>query len=524
MRRQWLAKLTGLSVLLTAMTGITAHADVYKLTISQMVQKSSDIYLYVNAIQQDGTQAEEDISADQLSVELDNSLVLDVDEAEKAGSLEEGISYVFCIDISEAVTQQEMQDIQSSLTGFIANDMRDTDYVRILAANKEVIQICETTGNREILDDAVSGLERIDDDVYLYKAIAEAIDGLSRENYSGKPEHSAVVVFTNGMDASDGIYNGDYVREKIVDDRIPIYIVGLKGSDPDASLKEVSQLSRQSGGNVYSWNDMGINDAVGEMASAMINAYRLHVNLPDDFLAEDYLGWKVRYSSDEYDVSSGSYVFSLKKDEVFPGEDAETEFKPETETETNCETEQNIQVTPVETNKTGFFPQLVDIIRLYWMLFVSVLLVLAGMIAVVVSLIRDNHRRKQRNRIMDISDEDEDGKINEENEKERRLTLTITFDGKTQEVSRFVVDRIILGRGTDCDVDVVFDSHSEAAKKTSRRHAVLISSTEGIYVSDAGSRNKTFLNGEEVVGEVPVCSGDKLWLGEAIVKIDLPDI
>ena len=45
------------------------------------------------------------------------------------------------------------------------------------------------------------------------------------------PKRAAVILFSDGMDDSDGASSEDQVMIDIAESRIPIYVVGLKGQD-----------------------------------------------------------------------------------------------------------------------------------------------------------------------------------------------------------------------------------------------------------------------------------------------------
>ncbi|MDO4649929.1 MAG: FHA domain-containing protein, partial [Eubacteriales bacterium] len=99
-----------------------------------------------------------------------------------------------------------------------------------------------------------------------------------------------------------------------------------------------------------------------------------------------------------------------------------------------------------------------------------------------------------------------------------KLELLINFDGQSSIQQFMITNQLILGRGADCDVDVVLKSQKEERKETSRKHCYLVLRPEGLFVKD-NSKNKTYLNGNEVVGEMLVRNQDMLQLGRATVKV-----
>ena len=70
----------------------------------------------------------------------------------------------------------------------------------------------------------------------------------------------------------------------------------------------------------------------------------------------------------------------------------------------------------------------------------------------------------------------------------------------------------LIGRDSLCSV-VLKD------KKVSRKHCQLTAREEELYIEDMGSKNGTFVNGERVIGEMPIHSGDILKVGDTSFKV-----
>ena len=71
---------------------------------------------------------------------------------------------------------------------------------------------------------------------------------------------------------------------------------------------------------------------------------------------------------------------------------------------------------------------------------------------------------------------------------------------------------LTVGRGRDVDLDL-------ADELISRRHARISRSGTGAVVEDLGSRNGTFVNGNEIHGPTHLEPGDQLQLGVTLVEL-----
>jgi pSer/pThr/pTyr-binding forkhead associated (FHA) protein len=61
----------------------------------------------------------------------------------------------------------------------------------------------------------------------------------------------------------------------------------------------------------------------------------------------------------------------------------------------------------------------------------------------------------------------------------------------------------------DCDV-VLTDP------EVSRRHAVLVASSDGLAIEDLGSTNGTWVNGERIARPEPIRAGDEVRFGNTV--------
>jgi two-component system response regulator AtoC len=74
---------------------------------------------------------------------------------------------------------------------------------------------------------------------------------------------------------------------------------------------------------------------------------------------------------------------------------------------------------------------------------------------------------------------------------------------------------ILIGRGTEADLAI----HEPAA---SRRHATLTVAEGQVQLTDLGSMNGTYVNGERLVGQRPLLAGDTITIGAAMMILYLP--
>src|SRR5437016_5441366 len=86
---------------------------------------------------------------------------------------------------------------------------------------------------------------------------------------------------------------------------------------------------------------------------------------------------------------------------------------------------------------------------------------------------------------------------------------------QTREIS-IVKDEFLVGRGSDCDLRL----HDAAI---SRHHCLLRLRGDEATISDLGSSNGTYLNGQRVRSQAAVHNGDRLQLGDHVFLLQLGD-
>lgn len=517
----------------------SVFADVDKLNINQIIQKGNDVYLYVNALDNSGYASGDALNADQLSVNINEGKGLRVLDSTVAG---QGCSYIFCIDISKSVTDAEMAEIKSSMAEFV-NGMSDQDFARIIAIGSDITSVCDSTQDKNALNQAIQGIGRTANDTYLYKGLSFALDG-QRKRRQNVPERAAIILFTDGMDDSDGAYTVDQVMADYEASRIPVYVVGLKGNDSNASLNAVGQIAQQSGGNIFSYSDMPVTEAVQTVGNIICSTYQVHVQPKEKNFGKKNLTWRVNFNPGSYSVSSKDYICSLSMDGVAVA----TKTPKPTVTSTPAPTP-TVTLVPEKSlteQISQFFQENMILCIAGGMIFIAVIIILIIVLKRKKSFEEEplpqtedpssQHSDEYSDATLDDEDltadfeDDDEETIGSDYDSEEtidgdydtgiKLQFEITFEGHTETVTHILRDELILGRGVDCDVDVVLNSSSEIRKQTSRKHAFIIDRPDGLYIKD-NSRNKTFLNDVEVSGEMPLQNDDVLRMGRAVVKIKI---
>jgi pSer/pThr/pTyr-binding forkhead associated (FHA) protein len=96
-----------------------------------------------------------------------------------------------------------------------------------------------------------------------------------------------------------------------------------------------------------------------------------------------------------------------------------------------------------------------------------------------------------------------------------KLTLVVLTPGKGEgKVIPITLSPFVIGRDPQCHL-------RPASPIISKRHCALLMQGGNLSVRDFGSTNGTFVNGEQVAGEVELCHDDRLQVGPLAFQVRL---
>jgi hypothetical protein len=99
--------------------------------------------------------------------------------------------------------------------------------------------------------------------------------------------------------------------------------------------------------------------------------------------------------------------------------------------------------------------------------------------------------------------------------KAKRQWRLVLVEPPTEAGATYAIDdEITLGRGGGCNVPLGFDTF------VSQVHARAFDRDGTLWIEDLGSRNGTFVNGEQVHEPTKVSKGARVQVGETVLEVD----
>ena len=525
------------AVLLTAaLPPITALAQADSIQIAQIRQDQEHAYVYMNFLDQEGEPVRERPKPGTLTVQIGDSEEISPMSVFETEQDEDPVLWAFCLDDSSAVPADVLKQEKAAAKELI-RQMKETDQGIVVSLGSDVSVSKKQIMEKGSLEEKVEELEETDRLPHLFGRLQETMKTI-RQAEPGHTVRAAVVVFTSGKEISEKEDSARYLTVN----RYPVYVIGLQelcseveenGSLPD----EIKRVARQSGGrviNAQADDEETILACIEKIKNTVSAQYTLKVLPPEASYGLNNPGWTVFCTdSAKNRLKSQEYIYQLQEQATTPDVQTETEVhrsgsvvneiqKPESETQRSFS--DNLAVDDEE--KPGSVNTIV-----VW--------IAAGVCAILVFLLilllvlRKRAERKNKEEglpeiirtpqkkqtVEPVVFKDADHARTEKQKEQKLLTLHIAFGGRTEDRNILIGEKVVLGRGSLCDQDVVLGINNEDAKKTSRKHAELFCKNGRLYIRDAGAVNRTCVNGKEIVDEVPLYSGDTIKLGNAMVTI-----
>ncbi|MBF0557014.1 MAG: VWA domain-containing protein, partial [Nitrospirae bacterium] len=154
------------------------------------------IRIYADLLDQKGV-ALEDINNISITGTIGNK-ELKIEEIKKFDIINEGIAYIFLIDVSKSLKPNQFHEMRSAIVEFL-NSMDVKDRAAILSFGSNVKIQSDFTTNKEKLKEIILKLEPIDNQTQLNLGLLKAIE-LGRRTDKDIPQRRVIITLTDGKD------------------------------------------------------------------------------------------------------------------------------------------------------------------------------------------------------------------------------------------------------------------------------------------------------------------------------------
>jgi Mg-chelatase subunit ChlD len=166
-------------------------------------------------------------------------------------STNEGIAYIFLVDVSKSESKSEFTELTKALESFV-DHLHANDQAAILTFGERTKIAAQYSSNKQSLKKVIAKLANNDHLTHLNEGLAEALNIAKRKD-ANLPVRRSIVILSDGKDEGSGFTTDDVLR-KFKETRIPIYAIGassLSHGERARYLEVLHRFALLSGGAYY---------------------------------------------------------------------------------------------------------------------------------------------------------------------------------------------------------------------------------------------------------------------------------
>lgn len=247
-----------------------------QVAISQVVSVPPSLraYLDVHGV---GHAPVRGLTPESVSAWLDGKR-LTVSSLKPFSTTEEGIAYVFLIDVSGSESHTAFDKVKQALLSFVG-ELGAGDRAAVITFGSDVKDVVSYTGDKATLKSAISSLKNSDAQTHLNAALDEGLR-LARLSDEKLPLRRSILILSDGKDEGSG-FTTDDVLGHLQENRVPIYAIGastLPVPERAQYLEVLHRFAVLSGGAYYEAAAAGVDAAYRQIHDRIAGAWVAELN------------------------------------------------------------------------------------------------------------------------------------------------------------------------------------------------------------------------------------------------------
>lgn len=519
--------LTGLTgVLLLFSISLPAQAA-DNMTVVEKYTTENGIVLYVQGVEGEISEAAYQVGTGACTVE--NITIVE--------GAEEPVRTLILWDNSLSVMNKYGNTVKSILIDLVASRAAGEEFA-IAVLDREVTYLTDYSSDYSYLKQMIEDMEGEDKDAYLIENLYEAISTLNQMQDFG---YKRIIVISDGMDSTEIGYSKDELMALIEKTPYPIHTIGISGKNNQDALQNMFALSRMTQAQYVSLEETQDTMSVVESFNADYHLLQVKIEVPRELQNGSM-------QNSQLTLTAGNVSYTAQSQVTLPFADLTAE-KTEEESEAGVEEE-----VPAGEPETSGLP-------ISKILLIGMAVIVTVLIVVIIILLKSrkkdgkggnayeeldkrikNERHKEaavpafapvksqktdmlqktvtekqeasgsRTLLLFDTSETEGQKA-----KNKRIILTDEADAmRTYQCD--IVDKIIVGRSTaSCNLAITTDN------AVSEKHCEISLEDNRFYITDLGSSNGTFLNGNKIHSTVELETGCTLKIGRSVYRLTIEE-
>ncbi len=453
-------------------------------------------------------------------------------DMEPISALDVPMKTLVMVDNSVSISEENREKTGRLLQDLIA-DRLNQEELCIATFSEELHVVADYTGDYATLRQAIDSIAYEDQETYLTDVLYEVI----REQFVQPEEdvYQRIVIISDGVDNKSLGYTKDELYSLLKEVAIPVYTIGSAGKNNNEELENMFALSRMTSAEAFLLDETEDVLEISEALRQDCDIVRLVITPPAPLMDGSVKTVKITTADSQTLTAEVTMpqVAAEEETDSEPVQEEETEPVLPEESGTAEQIEPELQPAPQSTppRKHSYMP----------FILAAVLLAAAAGVSAVVFLIRRKGKKEDKEEFKSFDDqilnhwgaETEDaGQLTEMLDSAGDVgdgeTLLILPTAAAYQVSLTDIhsagrsyaaplDRtVVVGRKAEsCDIVLDYD------KSVSGRHCEISVRDGRFYIKDLQSSNYTYLNGDRVVTEAEIFSGNVIKLGRLEMRVEI---
>ena len=284
-RPLWSCALLALAAVLLACASLSAQSpaggDLQRFSISQSRQTGSTpvtLRSYLD-IQDGGGEAVRDLGAGRVSATI-GSFPAQVRSPRWFPNLDEGIGYIFLVDVSRSLRTNQFQEMRAAIDQWVSSLQPNDRAALISFGTSSRVEVDWTDRFTEIRT-SLNELGPTDDLTLLNQALADALE-LGQRKDAALPGRRAIVVLSDGRDEGSGLALED-VLARVRSEPSPIYTIGFVPAgraNRERDLDVLRRLASNSGGAFFEATPSTLTESYVRIRAAIENVWVVDLICP----------------------------------------------------------------------------------------------------------------------------------------------------------------------------------------------------------------------------------------------------
>lgn len=429
------------------------------------------------------------------------------------------ISTLILVDNSQSIAEKYRPVINELLTSIVASKGANECF-SIATFSDRIDFLVEDSTDYSTLKKTIDAIEYDSHDAWLVPVLHDIFTAWGQDD---ETVFRKIIVISDGASEEKTGYTLSELNNLIQNNPYPIYSFGADGEGNKDELDQLFALSRLTKGESWLLSDVSDSLEIASAVSEGSNIQKVIISPPTELCDGTEKGVRVEAGGT---VDQTTVLMPFRIEEA-----TGTQL---TEVETEVKTEAQMEAQPTELEQDGHTAD--QAMHLNWVVLVAVVLLLTVVAIVVIWRVKQKkietpNKEDSDVETVDISDKDDDTVWANQGEnltvdvfnrkKTPKLILTNVYD-PNQRSTAPLKGSVLVGRP---DKQGKQDEGNRKINiqdpSVSRKHCTFRYDNDRLYVSDAGSKNGTIVNGNVIHGETEVYDGNRIILGDIELKVEI---